>query len=37
MGAFKKLLKSKKVIGWGIGSLAFVAIVIAVNIVLTSV
>ena len=37
MSVIKKLLKSKKVVGWGIGSFVFIVLIIAVNIVLTSV
>ncbi len=37
MSVFKKLLKSKKVIGWGIGTLSFIVLVIVVNVVLTTV
>ena len=35
MGTFKKLLKSKRVLGWGISTLAFVIVIVAANIVST--
>ena len=35
MSVFKKLLKSKRVVGWGISTLAFVIVIVAANIVST--
>ena len=37
MNVFKKLIKSKKVLAWGITTLALVLIIVAVNVVATAV
>ena len=33
MSVFKKLLKSKRVIGWAIGTAVFVVLIVAINVV----